>query len=153
MLIRAEAPLAPGCGSTGVCLDEFSHGRRVGVAALAWGLAVRPVAIIPDVLEVRGQLTQNEVGLRQLIVFASAALVRQRFDPVAHLIGGERVYGLARQQAAEQIDAFGRPGMRGLLRLGPGQLRSQLLDLGIRFCAGLKFTFGCGTAMGFTSTA
>ena len=80
MLIRAEAPLAPRRGSTGVSLDEFSHGRRVGVAALAWGLAVRPVAIIPDVLEVRGQLTQNEVDLRQLIVLAGVALVRQSAD-------------------------------------------------------------------------
>ena len=75
------------------------------------GVAVRPVAIIPDVLEVRGQLTQNEVDLRQLIIaLASVALsVRQPLSILSrHLIGGERVYGLAGQQAAEQFDPLGR---------------------------------------------
>jgi hypothetical protein len=38
-----------------------------------------------------------------------------------HLIGGERVYGLAKQHAAEQIDAFGGPQIhvrRVLARVG-----------------------------------
>ena len=114
--------------------------RRIAVTALAWGLAVRPVAIIPDVLQLRGQLTQNEVDLRRLIVLASVALrPPTRRSCRATSSGVSALTVRAGQQAAAAI----RPWRRQLaLALLLGQLLLQLLDVGLSLLAGLALDLG-----------